>query len=210
MHMAYLLKEKGFTNVQILEKSHRAGGKSLTFNYRGAPHEMGTCYLSPDYEENIIALFKKFTSDTLFQLPSSSVWLDNRTWSISLPQFVGAMSLKNFNTTNQHLAKNKLVGVALKYIKLHKQLFGNYTGELMPRPTSSVLHSIRGTYMEFLKRNGLAAIWPLLLPGHTMQGYGHFDEVAALYGLLWNTPKMLKGLLGRINGVNNTGRLTSC
>jgi len=50
IHMALLLKEKGFTNVQVLEKTSRLGGKSQSIEYRGTVHDIGTVYLSKDYQ----------------------------------------------------------------------------------------------------------------------------------------------------------------
>ena len=66
----------------------------------------------------------------------------------------------------------------------------------MPRPNKQVLHKIRGNFSAFLKRNKLESLIPLLLTTHTMQGYGYLDDVAALYGLLWNTPNLMKGFMG--------------
>ena len=207
VHMAYLLKKKGFKDVTLLERRSRPGGKSYTIDYRGAPHDMGTVYLSPDYEENIIQLMKKFTGDHLAHLPSASIWLDKFKSPLTYQTYVGLESLKNFQTRNKTLAKLKLFNSIMQYIKLHQRLFGNYTGELMPRPNQYVMNQIRGTFMEFLKRNNLAALHPLFLASHTMQGYGHVDEISALYGLMWNTPKLMGGLLSRMKGVKDTGML---
>ncbi len=203
--MAYMLKQKGFKRVEILEKRRRCGGKSYSVNYRGAPQETGTCYLAPDYEENIIQLMRKFVGEQLVHLPPASIWLDRFNVPITYQQYVGFESLRNFNTTDPKVAVKMLVGAIMKYNSLHQKLFGNYTGELMPRPSAAVMHAIRGTYMEYLQRNGLTSLVPLLLASHTMQGYGHIDEVAALYGLMWNTPKLMNGLLRRMQNQMDTG-----
>ena len=205
VHMAYLLKKRGFRDVTILEKRSRPGGKSQSIRYRGTTHEMGTCYLSPDYEENIIALMKKFTGNQLAHLPSASIWLDKFSMPITYKQYVGAQALRDFQTHNATEAQLKLVGAIMKYIQLHKKLFGSYEGELMPRPNVTVMHEIRGTFMEYLKRNNLASLHSLFLASHTMQGYGQLDEISALYGLMWNTPKLMIGLLKRIQGQKDTG-----
>ena len=73
IHMALSLKEKGFTNVEILEKGPFIGGKSWTIGYRGANHEMGAVYLSPDYKTNVIPLVKKYVPNDLVHLPSADV-----------------------------------------------------------------------------------------------------------------------------------------
>ena len=205
MHMAYLLKKKGFTDITLLEKRLRSGGKSFTIDYRGAPQDMGTVYLSPDYEENIIELMKKYTGDNLAHLPSASIRLGDLKMSIPYKQYVIVESMRNFHTDNATVAGMQLFRAMLRYIALHRQLFGNYTGELMPRPSRAVMHQIRGTFMNFLKRHNLASLKPIFLASHTMQGYGHIDEISALYGLIWNTPKLMGGLLKRMQGATNTG-----
>ena len=206
--MAYLLKEEGFKDITIFEKSNRVGGMSKTINYRGAPQEMGTCYLSPDYEKNVIELINEFTKDSLIHLPESSIWLNKLpppVGPIRLGKYAIMETMKNFNTNNRTVAGQHLVQLILKYNALHHQLFGNYSGELMPRPNATVLNRIRGTFMAFLEREKLQFLKPLFLASQTIQGYGHLDEVAALYGLLWNTPKLMNGLLRRLLGSNSTG-----
>ena len=84
-----------------------------------------------------------------------------------------------------------------RYIALHRELFGTYEGELMPRPSKEVLHRIRGTFTEFLVRNNLDSLIPIFTASQTIQGYGYLDEVAALYGLIWNTPKLLSNIAKR-------------
>ena len=39
-----------------------------------------------------------------------------------------------------------------------------------------------------------------------MQGYGHIDEVAALYGLMWNTPKVMCSMMSRMKGEQSAGK----
>ena len=37
----------------------------------------------------------------------------------------------------------------------------------------------------------------------TVQGYGYLDEISALYGLIWNTPKFMMGFIWRLYGKPN-------
>ena len=92
---------------------------------------------------------------------------------------------------------------ALQYICIHKQLFGSYDGELMPRPSMAVLYRIRGTFLQFLQRENLLGLAPLFSLSHTFSGYGYLDEVSAFYGLLWNTPRLLTGQLIRSGDRHN-------
>ena len=44
----------------------------------------------------------------------------------------------------------------------------------------------------------MEAIAPILFASSVVQGYGRLDEIACLYGMMWNTPKLMKGLLARL------------
>ena len=79
----------------------------------------------------------------------------------------------------------------VNYSELHYEMFGKYKGMLMQEPTSDVFDKISGTFKEFLDRNNLTALVPLLLIFNTAQGYGYINEIGALYGLMWNTPQFL-------------------
>ena len=59
VHMAYLLKQKGFTNVTILEKSNRVGGMVEHVDLRGTRM---TFHIWNDryYQKTLIPLLNKF------------------------------------------------------------------------------------------------------------------------------------------------------
>ena len=58
--MAYGLKEKGFTNVTILEKSNRVGGKAETFTYRDTTIPLAVLLYTSVYNETLLPLLRKF------------------------------------------------------------------------------------------------------------------------------------------------------
>ena len=138
IHMALALKEKGFRNVKILEKEKYLGGKSWTINYRGAPQEMGTVYLTPDYEPNIIELVEKYVPDDLVELQPASVWLDNLPGPINYTTYVAYFVGKLENTNDPATIIRLLLQAIDKYIRLHLNIFGDYEGEIMPEPTDRV------------------------------------------------------------------------
>ena len=70
------------------------------------------------------------------------------------------------------------------------------------------MEKIRGTFLEFIIRNGFQALVPLFQASTTFQGYGHIDEVAALYGLMWNTPNFINGFKERLAGKGFGGKPT--
>lgn len=49
VNMAYVLKNLGYTNVKIFEKTERIGGLAKTNKYNGVTHEMGACYTAGNY-----------------------------------------------------------------------------------------------------------------------------------------------------------------
>ena len=107
---------------------------------------MGTCYLSADYEHNVLPLVRKFTNDTTKPPPIASVW-SSLTPNSSMPfNRLYAVILKrknpNLNMTEIH---GKFVQLLTKYVYLHKTLFGDYYGEIMPEPSEQTMEKIQGT-----------------------------------------------------------------
>jgi hypothetical protein len=72
---------------------------------------------------------------------------------------------------------NILLQAGVRYIKLHKELFGTYEGDLMPRPSAAVLHRVRGSFLDFLTRERLLPLEPVFNIALTVPGYGYLDEV---------------------------------
>ena len=85
-----------------------------------------------------------------------------------------------------------LISAVANYSEIHQELFGKYEGELMHPPDAYLLyHNLSGTFQDFLVRENLTILTPLLELLHTAQGYGYLDEVGTIYGLMWNTPELL-------------------
>ena len=203
IHMAYLLKKKGFKNIVVYEKTGRIGGKSLTVEHRSTLHEMGTCYVQPDYEENVVALAKEYGLWDPVALPSANIWLDHYQTSTEYKTYVIGEIMKMLMTNNITKAQTALFKAMVEYCIIHRNLFGKYEGELMRQPGRETMETLRCTFEEFLKKKNLLALKPIFLASHTVQGYGHLDEMSALYGLMWNTPNYIKGLAGKLIGVSH-------
>jgi len=138
IHMALSLKERGFTNVVILEKNSYVGGKSWTIQHRGAAHEMGSVYLAPDYVDNVIPLVHKYIPGDLVVLPAASIWLDNMPGPIGYEDYVVMYAMNFFKQQDPFVAAHMLAGKIQAYIMKHRAIFGAYEGELMPEPTPKV------------------------------------------------------------------------
>ena len=152
IHMALALKQRGFKDVTILEKTRFVGGKSWTIKHRGAANEMGTCYLQPDYQETIIPLIKKYLPvDDLVDLPLSSIWLNRnqsgncaenqslfKTPASEFSEYAFKFGAEHLKTTNKQLIGKTFFDAINKYISEHKRIFGDYEGEIMPEPDQMV------------------------------------------------------------------------
>ena len=200
--MARRLKKLGFKFIDIFEKGNRVGGKSMTVrDPDGTIQEFGSCCIGPGYENNIMEVIRDYgESGALVARQFGSVWLDNEDEPIPYPEYVMRELQAHFQTSNPMEAMTKLEDLIKRYAKKHQEMFGDYEFEIMPRPTTEVLQQLDCSYMDFLKKNGFEGLRPLLLLTHTLQGYGYLDEIAALYGLMWNTPFLMTSLLKLASG----------
>ena len=85
----------------------------------------------------------------------------------------------------------QFLNAVVRYAELHYDLFGKYKGALMQKPKKDVFEKISGTFEQFLDRNNLKLLVPLLKRTNAAQGYGYVNEIGAIYGLMWNTPRLL-------------------
>lgn len=139
VHMALLLKQKGFKNVEILEKTSRIGGKSRSISYRGAVHEMGTVYISPDYT-SIHKLLETYLPNDMVPFPSASIWKDNLPAPINFSMYAAQYVMREVlfkKATGKEVVK-EIVEAMMIYEKLHVQILGKYDGEIMPEPNTEV------------------------------------------------------------------------
>ena len=89
----------------------------------------------------------------------------------------------------------KLVSDALnKYYAISKKIFGNYKGRFPPRPkTITQLNMLNGTAIDFLKRNDIELLYPLMYQFFVLQGMGLLKEMSAYYMLKWCNPISMQG-----------------
>lgn len=140
IHMALLLKQKGFKNVEILEKTSRIGGKSHSIGHKGAVHEMGTVYISPDYT-SIHELLEQYQPNDMVQFPSASIWKDGLPSPIAFATYAGAYVsmnvLRKLNASRIEIM-GEILRALVHFEKLHRQILGTYEGEIMPEPSAEV------------------------------------------------------------------------
>lgn len=139
IHMALLLKRKGFKNIEILEKTSRIGGKSQSISYRGAIHEMGTVYISPDYT-SIHELLKTYMPNDKIPFPPASIWKDNLDLPVEFNRYAGEYVMKEvlFRKATKMEVVMEIMKAITIYENLHQQILGTYEGEMMPEPSTKV------------------------------------------------------------------------
>lgn len=77
LHMALRLKQKGYTKVDILEKTFRVGGKCEDIAHGGVPNPQGGVFAVASYFKNFIKLAEKYGVGEVVKLPSQNVWATN-------------------------------------------------------------------------------------------------------------------------------------
>jgi len=220
IHMGHLLKEHGYTNVIILEKNERVGGKSYTIyheeNGYTVPHEMGTCFMHQGYKRTM-DLIEKFNvgpylktggdhydkcnvySPKLAQLkiedPAEpykiNEWMFSESEIRATPNYLWSV----LPDAGQSLT---LVESIAKYSSVHKNIFGEYEYSIPPRPKDeATLKLFNMTFGEFIVGHKLEALIPIFTLSNAAQGYGYLQNVPAFYGLWWNTPAMLSAITER-------------
>jgi len=202
VHMALSLKQLNYSDVVVLEKSNRVGGTSYDIEYRGVPNPMGAIYLEANYFENLVPLAQQYGLGDIVKIPNNlGIWTSNSVEDPGAKQTFATFLLGTLsgitNSTSPQVNIGAFIEASIRYIGLHKEMFGTYSGDLMERPSPEVLHRTRGTFLEFLQRENLHIMIPIFQISHTAIGYGYLDEVSTLYGLIWNNPKLIVTLVLR-------------
>ena len=189
IHMAYLLKKKGFQNIVVFEKNEGIGENSCTVVLRDTLPDMNTCYVQPDVGNNVIELARTFGLLESAKLSFFNAPSDQLSTSVNYSSYILTEAMK---LNDPKIAVQKLFAAITDYIRLHRELFGKYYGALMRKPHPKVMKILNCTFLEFIEKYYLTLLNPLLVMSKT-GGYGYADDVSALYGLMWNTPNRLIG-----------------
>lgn len=202
VHMAWLLRRRGFQSITVLERNDYVGGKVLTREAGGILHEMGGCYTTPAYlqvrqlledldlYERVPVAGRTVVDDDGSKLPFGD-WVARqfvthlKGWRKRLPLFlVGLLVLRDIG----------------RYNRLHRRIFGRYDGAFPPQPAARSLQELRGSFLDFLHRNRLGTLIPVMRLFQSAQGYGYLDSVPAYYGLLWNNPRTMRIVVEQLTG----------
>lgn len=197
IHLAWLLKRRGFQDVTLLEQSGRVGGKVHTVEHGGFRHELGACYTTPAYHE-VRAMLAMFGLDEYIPVAGRTVYDEDNRGS-EFGDWVAAelkASLKADGDWRHRLPSKLLILLVLfeinRYNRIFHKMFGKFDGQLPPRPAPETMKMLDCSFIDFLKDNKLELLVPLMRLFQSAQGYGYLEDVPAFYGLMWNNPDTLK------------------
>ena len=210
VHFAYLLIMRGFKNVTLLEAMDQVGGKALTIFMANdnAPHGMGAVYTSPMYFHIFNPLIRRYnpTNEYLDGDPKSrpesyfSMGEDvgrpdsDVTHGLSMDKY--ALYKAAINTGLQEgspLAQTRFLRGALRYIRIHRRIFGIYSPGMPPKPFNWA--TIDMTAYEFLQKYNLLVLEGLFRAFYEINGWGILEEVPAFYALWYLHPKTVRVFL---------------
>ena len=77
IHMALRLKQKGYSKVNILEKTFRVGGKCKDIVHGGVPNPQGAGAAVASYFENLIPLAERYGLGEVVEMPNPNFWATN-------------------------------------------------------------------------------------------------------------------------------------
>ncbi|MDP2313275.1 MAG: FAD-dependent oxidoreductase [Pseudomonadota bacterium] len=173
LSLARILTDRGFRDVTVLERSERVGGKSLTIQHEGVGHEVGTCYFTEGYTQ-VRAWMRRYgmTSHRLRRHVIHRV--DGTTTDFG--HFVSGGS------------RARMCDELWRYGQHWLRFF---TMQELGRDRATFDAEVSVPFGEWLRERNFPGIERFALRSMTAMGYGHLDQVPALYGLRWNTPSLL-------------------
>jgi len=185
MHMAASLKKKGVKDLVMFESSDRVGGKNMDIVFNKVAH--GYMVMGPSYFKTFLPLAKEYGSAKLTEINWNNVFLkDNK--KVTYQEYIIG-SIVNITGIEPSSVVQRLIDDAKKYDDIRKEMFGTIVNFLPQRPSKEVLYRLRGTIADFLKREQLESLTPMLK--FILMSYGYLDEIGALYGVMWLHPLLI-------------------
>ncbi|MBO9556262.1 NAD(P)-binding protein [Cellulomonas sp.] len=194
--------DAGYRNVTLLEQTNRFAGKthSLQVPDQGGTSiaELGTCYLSPAYDDMVQALSEFTVGNARIPVAHGTgrgIVVGDTVMSFGDYGLMVACQYLGYgwpcSQADQDLAYLELVKAAGIYVALRFEIFGTVDG-VMPvsRPAGDPYGIFSKTFAQYLDDNGMGALTGYLIYAYQVQGYGDLDKIPAYYGLVWVTPDM--------------------
>jgi phytoene dehydrogenase-like protein len=191
------LHDRGFTDLTLIEKSGRIGGKSKTFEIDGEGHEVGTCYVTGKYE--CIELWADAMNMTEVPIDKerlissdAAVLMDMKAPAFGKVSIWAAdYAFRKYGVNPVDFAST-LESDVMKYIEAWRATMGQ-TEYVFPDESRVDFKQLNQTFLSWLHDKNLTALISRLSFSTAAQGYGGLADMPALYGLMWNHPNLLTG-----------------
>ncbi|MCC6563350.1 FAD-dependent oxidoreductase [Candidatus Uhrbacteria bacterium] len=159
---AETLRDRGYADITVLERSERAGGKCHTIQYEGRSYELGAGVIS-DSSRFVRGLAKKYAVPTTLVDFSARMCVDSETGK---PMKRSASELR------------RLTAEVLRYYRLSR------THQTLLEPGfTKVAPELCVPFANFAKTHRIELLAEEFAKYFTGFGYGFFDEVPAAYVL---------------------------
>lgn len=177
---AEVLRDKGYTDITVLEKSDQAGGKCCSFEYEGRFYEMGAGVIVEN-NHNVHKLAKKFGVEVaLIDFSRGHVILDSESGK--------AIKWVSFLETLVFIRQ-----MFLRYRKLAQRY--KKVAEVGLREVEADLCM---PFSSFASAHKIDLVAKAFGPFFTGFGYGYFDEVPAAYVLKYYSWRTLKSFIKKV------------
>ncbi len=176
IHMAYSLKNRGYTNVVIYEKSDRVGGKTYSKIHDDIAHELGT---------TAFAMTKHSSLENFI----TNIFPDIKKHAYKL----NIITLANNALIKKPQSKEKSSKIAMltkalfyreKFYRIYNQLIEKGYPFNINKDDHETLNMLATSMKSFLISNGMEYIYQSLKSRFIAYGYGRLENVPAYYGLM--------------------------
>ncbi len=164
----YYLKQKGYSQITVLEKEMEPGGKCRTMEHEGRSYDLGANYITPDYK-----IVRKLADKLGLKLRPAP---QRRSFDLATGNFM--------NTLNTTLSGLSLLDFAAANLRYLRQVW-SYR-KAIAAPGLMALENcpeLRHPFGKWLDINGMTALRQLFLIPVTIFGYGDIDEIPTPYVL---------------------------
>lgn len=208
---AHELHQRGYTNVTLLEKSDRYAGKSHSLRVPDGDDgpsnkmticELGTCYLSPAYDDMVEALSEFTVDNKRFECAPGTergivIDTDDGSKTIPISDYETRIACEYLRVPDDpigHGIVDVALGVAVEqYLRIRYEIFGSLDGVMPEKQPEGDPHGIFSkSFAQFLDDNEMGVLKGYMLYAYEVQGYGALDTIPAYYGLVWITPDIAK------------------
>ena len=185
VHLAWLLRRRGFLHTRVFERDGRLGGKIQSrpgAELDGITRELGAAFLSPDYVETR-ALLRRFGQQEVPISVSRMVRMHANGTVASSAAWFNRWVAEYTRSSNPATNAAAMAAALQAYFAAHREIFGNTTSRFPGRPTSAAaLAEVAQPLPDFLRRRNLEVLRPFFYQFFDMQGMGLMDRCARVGG----------------------------